>query len=395
MLAIAADYRLLLGDEKADLIFTDPPYNVPIDGHVCGLGRSAIASSPWRPARCRASSSPPSCSETLSTRRAVCRDGAIAFVCMDWRHMGELLAAGAGGFTELKNLCVWNKTNGGMGTFYRSKHELVFVFKVGTAPHTNSFGLGETGRYRTNVWDYAGSTACGATAPRSWRCIRPSSRSRWWPTPSRTARKRGEIVLDPFGGSGTTLIAAEKTRPARAADRVRPALLRHDHRALGAAHRQAGQLAAGRAELRGRPGRAQAGNPSERERMSKEPHKKPAGRTYEVGYGKPPVQGQFAKGKSGNPKQTEEKETVNASQPRASIGRRHQGSLPAFADRQVSGRGGDGDVQVTAEEAVLHSQLSAAVKGNSHAQKRLSSTVSIATRADEAAEIAAASRVLA
>jgi hypothetical protein len=90
------------------------------------------------------------------------RDGAIAFVCMDWRHMGELLAAGEAAFTELKNLVVWNKTNGGMGAFYRSKHELIFVFKQGTAAHTNSFGLGETGRYRTNVWDYAGISSISA-----------------------------------------------------------------------------------------------------------------------------------------------------------------------------------------------------------------------------------------
>ena len=94
--------------------------------------------------------------DTLGNAASVMRDGAIAFVCMDWRHMGELLTAGRHAFTELKNLVVWNKTNGGMGTFYRSKHELIFVFKHGTAPHTNSFGLGETGRYRTNVWDYAG-----------------------------------------------------------------------------------------------------------------------------------------------------------------------------------------------------------------------------------------------
>ena len=79
------------------------------------------------------------------------------------RHMGELLDAGRAVFTDLKNLCVWNKTNGGMGSFYRSKHELIFVFKVGTAPHTNSFGLGETGRYRTNVWDYRGISSLSGT----------------------------------------------------------------------------------------------------------------------------------------------------------------------------------------------------------------------------------------
>ena len=81
---------------------------------------------------------------------------------MDWRHVGEMLAASNGPYSELKNLCVWNKTNGGMGTFYRSKHELIFVFKVGTAEHTNSFGLGDTGRYRTNVWDYPGINSTGS-----------------------------------------------------------------------------------------------------------------------------------------------------------------------------------------------------------------------------------------
>src|SRR5205085_5811711 len=90
---------------------------------------------------------------------------AIAFVCMDWRHMGELLSAGKQVFTELKNLVVWAKSNGGMGSFYRSRHELVFVFKNGTAEHVNNFGLGGTGRYRTNVWEYPGIST--ATADRS------------------------------------------------------------------------------------------------------------------------------------------------------------------------------------------------------------------------------------
>lgn len=88
---------------------------------------------------------------TLSNAAAFCKDGAIAFVCMDLRHMRELLEAGETAFSELNNLCVWNKSNSGMGSFYRSKHELIFAFKVGTAPHTNNFGLGETGCYRTNI----------------------------------------------------------------------------------------------------------------------------------------------------------------------------------------------------------------------------------------------------
>ncbi len=125
--------------------------------------------------------------------------------------MGELLAAGAAVFSELKNLCVWNKTNGGMGTFYRSKHELVFVFKVGAAPHTNTFGLGDGGRYRTNVWDYAGVNTMKKDR---------MNEIAMHPTVKPVAlvadaildvTQRGALVLDPFGGSGSTLIASEKT----------------------------------------------------------------------------------------------------------------------------------------------------------------------------------------
>jgi hypothetical protein len=139
----------------------------------------------------------------------VCRDGAIAFVCMDWRHMGELLEAGNASFSELKNVCVWNKTNGGMGTFYRSKHELVFVFKVGTAPHTNSFGLGDTGRYRTNVWDYPGVSSLSAHRLEDQEMHPTVKPTALVADAIRDCSKRGEIFSDGFGGSGTTLIASE------------------------------------------------------------------------------------------------------------------------------------------------------------------------------------------
>jgi DNA modification methylase len=128
-------YRALLAGEQVDLIFTDPPYNVPIDGHVSGLGRVHHREFAMGAGEMSEAAFETFLVETLGAAAATCRDGAIAFVCMDWRHMGELLSAGRQVFSELKNVCVWNKTNGGMGTFYRSKHELVFVFKVGTAPH--------------------------------------------------------------------------------------------------------------------------------------------------------------------------------------------------------------------------------------------------------------------
>ncbi len=206
----AGDYNLLIGNEPVDLIFTDPPYNVPIEGHVSGLGHVrhrefAMASGEMSEAAFAAF-----LVETLGPASERCRDGAIAYVCMDWRHMGELLNAGEQVFSELKNLCVWNKTNGGMGSFYRSKHELVFVFKVGTAPHINTFGLGETGRYRTNVWDYAGINSFGADRDDELAMHPTVKPVALVADAIQDCSKRGDTILDPFGGSGTTLLAAEQ-----------------------------------------------------------------------------------------------------------------------------------------------------------------------------------------
>jgi DNA modification methylase len=206
-----SDLDRLLDGEKADLVFTDPPYNVAIDGNVCGLGsvrhrEFAFASGEMNPGQFTAF-----LTETLGNLSRCMRDGGIAFVCMDWRHMSELLAAGEVAFTELKNLVVWNKTNGGMGAFYRSKHELIFVFKAGTAEHTNSFGLGETGRYRTNVWDYAGISSLSAGRADELAMHPTVKPVALIADAIRDCSRRGEIVLDGFGGSGSTLIAAEKT----------------------------------------------------------------------------------------------------------------------------------------------------------------------------------------
>lgn len=205
----AADYARLLGDECVDLVFTDPPYNVPIDGHVCGSGRIRHREFAMGVGEMSQDAFTGFLADALKPMAASCRDGAIAFVCMDWRHMTELLNAGAQVFSELKNLCVWNKTNGGMGTFYRSKHELVFVYKVGTAPHTNTFGLGDSGRYRTNVWDYAGISSMGVNRAEQLAMHPTVKLTAMVADAIRDCSKRGDIVLDGFGGSGTTLIAAE------------------------------------------------------------------------------------------------------------------------------------------------------------------------------------------
>jgi DNA modification methylase len=207
----AADMAALMGDERADMVFTDPPYNVAIDGHVCGLGEIrhrefAMARGEMSPAQFTAF-----LRETLTIMAGVLRDGGIAFVCMDWRHMGEMHAAGTAVFAEFKNLIVWNKTNGGMGSFYRSKHELIFVFKAGNLPHTNSFGLGDTGRYRTNVWDYPGISSISASRSEELAMHPTVKPVALIADAIRDCSRRGEIILDAFGGSGSTLIAAEKT----------------------------------------------------------------------------------------------------------------------------------------------------------------------------------------
>lgn len=206
----ADDYQTLMAGERADLVFTDPPYNVPIDGHVCGLGRIRHREFAMGAGEMSEAQFTAFLADTLGLAAKVCRDGAIAYVCMDWRHIGELIAAGKQAFTELKNICVWNKTNGGMGAFYRSKHEFVCAFKVGTAPHLNTFGLGETGRYRTNVWDYAGINAFGRTRDEELALHPTVKPVALVEDAIKDCSRRGDVVLDAFGGSGTTLIAAEQ-----------------------------------------------------------------------------------------------------------------------------------------------------------------------------------------
>lgn len=198
------------GREDVDLVFTDPPYNVPIAGHVSGLGKMAHREF----AMASGEMSEAEFTTFLHTIFAECArvssDGSIHFVCMDWRHMSEVLGAAQGVYSGLKNLCVWNKDNAGMGSLYRSKHELVFVFKKGEEPHVNNVNLGAAGRYRTNVWDYPGvNSFSGRDDLDMHPTVKPVSLVA---DAIRDCSHRGGIVLDPFGGSGTTLIAAERTK---------------------------------------------------------------------------------------------------------------------------------------------------------------------------------------
>jgi DNA modification methylase len=201
--------RLLRGD-AVGVIFSDPPYNVPIEDNVSGLGRVRHKDFAMACGEMSADDFVEFLADSFAPAAAACRDGAIAFVCMDWRHMNELNIAGLRAFDELKNVCVWNKKQAGMGAFYRSKYELIFVFKKGSAPHINTFGLGEGGRHRSNVWDYAGAsglTKSGLDALAMHPTVKPVAMI---VDALKDCSRRGDIVLDNFGGSGSTLIAAEK-----------------------------------------------------------------------------------------------------------------------------------------------------------------------------------------
>lgn len=206
-----ASYQALLGGEVAQLVLTDAPYNVPIAGHVSGLGKTvhrefAMASGEMCPDEFIAF--------LASVMRLLARfsqPGSIHFHFMDWRHLREMLAAADGIYSELKNLCVWAKTNAGMGSFYRSHHELVFVFKAGRAPHINNFGLGEKGRYRSNVWSYAGVNTFRAGREQDLADHPTVKPVQMLADAILDCSHRGGIVLDAFAGSGSTLVAAART----------------------------------------------------------------------------------------------------------------------------------------------------------------------------------------
>ena len=210
--ADAANWDALMDGAKAQMVFTDPPYNVPIDGHVSGKGQHkhrefAQASGEMSPAQFTAF-----LQNTLSAMAGASVDGSLHYVCMDWRHMAELLAAGEEIYSELKNICVWNKTNSGMGSLYRSRHEFISVFKKGKVPHINNVQLGRFGRSRSNVWTYAGVNTFSKTRDADLAdhpTVKPILLVQ---DAILDVTHLGGIVIDGFLGSGTTLLAAHNTQ---------------------------------------------------------------------------------------------------------------------------------------------------------------------------------------
>lgn len=209
---IAESYSKLLGIEQASMVMTDPPYNVRIDGHASGKGTRRHREFAMASGEMTAGQFQTFLASALSNLTAYSAPNALLYICMDWRHMSELLAASQASDLALLNLCVWAKTNGGMGSLYRSRHELIFVFKKPGASHTNNVQLGQFGRNRTNVWNYSGANVFPKGGRKRQTDFHPTVKPIGLVADAMLdCTRRGDIVLDPFCGSGTAILAAERT----------------------------------------------------------------------------------------------------------------------------------------------------------------------------------------
>lgn len=209
-----ANYKALMNGDTAHAVFSDPPYNVPVSGHICGNGKIQHDEFAMASGEMSSEEFTKFLSDAIALMIEFSMDGSLHYLCIDWRGIHQMTSAAQGQYSELKNICIWNKSNGGMGSLYRSKHEFIPVFKNGTAPHTNNILLGKHGRYRTNVWDYPGVNTFGRTDDLKLHpTVKPVAMVA---DAVLDSTKRGDIVLDPFAGSGSTLIACEQvSRKAR------------------------------------------------------------------------------------------------------------------------------------------------------------------------------------
>jgi DNA modification methylase len=207
------DYALLMNDHKANVIFTDPPYNVRIAGHASGNGRISHREFVMASGELSESEFTTFLTDALTLLAEHSLEGSLHYICIDWRHLEELLVGGRVAYSELKNMCVWAKNNAGMGSFYRSQHELVFVFQNGTSSYRNNVQLGRFGRSRSNVWHYPGANSFArATGEGDLLALHPTVKPVALIADAiMDCSARGDLVLDSFLGSGTTVIAAERT----------------------------------------------------------------------------------------------------------------------------------------------------------------------------------------
>jgi DNA modification methylase len=201
--------------------FLDVPYNVSVRG-IVGRGRTKhpefrMGSGEMSPAEYGEF-----LTTTLGNARRVSRDGALHFVCCDWRHIADVLAAGASTYNNTINIAVWVKTNAGQGSFYRSAHEFIAVFRAGTTAHLNNIQLGRHGRSRSNVWRYAGVNTFRAGRMDELKAHPTAKPVALVADAMRDCTRRRDVVLDLFAGSGSTLLAAERVGRAAYAMEIEP-----------------------------------------------------------------------------------------------------------------------------------------------------------------------------
>jgi DNA modification methylase len=208
-----ATFGVLMNGEKASMVFSDPPYNVPIEGNVSGLGAIKHRNFAMGCGEMSPTEFIEFLARTCSFFAANSAEGSLHFICMDWRHVHELITAGRIAYHELKNICIWVKSTAGMGSLYRSRHEMILVFKSGRAPHRNNVLLGKYGRSRTNVWLYPSVNSFGRKGEEGdLLAMHPTVKPAAMVADAiLDCTARGEIVLDGFLGSGTTVIAAQRT----------------------------------------------------------------------------------------------------------------------------------------------------------------------------------------
>ena len=204
-----ADLDRLLVGEQAAMAFLDPPYNVKIKS-VVGRGRTKHAEFAMASGEMSRKEFVGFLIKTLGNAAVHSRAGALHYVCMDWRHLGELIVAGNQTYGEMINLAIWVKSNTGQGSFYRSQYETVAVFRVGEAPLLNNVELGRHGRTRSNVWHYAGVNSFRAGRMDELRAHPTVKPVALVADALKDCTRRHEIVLDTFSGSGTTVLAAER-----------------------------------------------------------------------------------------------------------------------------------------------------------------------------------------
>jgi DNA modification methylase len=199
----------LMNGAKAACCVLDPPFNVRISG-VVGRGRRKHREFSEASGEMTAEEFTRFLATTLGNAAHISCDGGLSYIFMDWRHLQEMTAAGAKVYCALRNLVVWTKSNAGQGSFYRSEHELIFVYQAGSAKPTNNVQLGKFGRNRSNVWRYAGANAFGSDRLKSLEAHPTCKPLKMIADILLDCTRRNEVVADLFAGSGTTLLAAEQ-----------------------------------------------------------------------------------------------------------------------------------------------------------------------------------------